>query len=169
MKWRMTTFFVLAVGCGATDDSGSAECSIDGLTDLASATMDGDTWPSNHSTNLWNRTGSGIQITLQFAETQRAMTIRGNHGSNGVSIVEGIDSGEFPINVSLDGADGTGSIIDSRFGEVYASNQPGGSGSLTILDVQGSTMSACFSFVAANDDGVLMEVSNGMAEVDERD
>lgn len=166
MKWLMGTLAVLATGCGALGkDAGEASCTVDGLTGLASANMDGDAWSASDGT--WNRTGSGIQIILQFPETERSMTIRGNRDQSGDDLVDLIDSAAFPINISLDGEDGTGSVMDSRFRTSYASNKPGGSGDMSILDVQGSTMTACFSFVATNDDGEGIEVTEGMVEVDE--
>ncbi len=166
MKWLLGLLVVCTAGCGILgDDAGAAECSIDGLTEMATVTMDGDTWSSDGGS--WNRTADGIQINLPFQETERTMTVRGSRDQGGADIVDQIDAEEFPIIVSLGGEDGTGQVMDSRFQSSYASNQPGGSGSLSILDVQGSTMSACFSFVAATDDGELMEVTEGMVEVDE--
>ena len=93
------------------------------------------------------------------------MNVRGTRDQDGVDISDRLDVGDFPINVSLSGEDGTGSIIDGRFNRAYASNEA--SGNLTILDVQGVTMSACFSFTAVSDDSTKIEVMNGMAEVDE--
>ena len=53
--------------------------------------------------------------------------------------------------------------MDGRFSKSYASNEA--SGNLTILDLDGTTMSACFSFTAVSDDSTMIEVTNGMAEV----
>jgi len=166
MKWMLGALALLATGCDAIGkNADEASCTIEGLSGVASATMEGDQWSASDGT--WNRTGPGVQIILQFPETERSVTIRGNRDESGVDLVDKIDAGEFPINISLGGEDGTGSVLDSRFNTSYASNKPGGSGNMSILDVQGTVMSACFSFVAATDDGERIEVIEGMAEVDE--
>ena len=93
------------------------------------------------------------------------MNVRGTRDQDGVDIAERLDAEDFPINVSLSGEDGTGSVIDSRFDKSYASNEA--SGNLSILGMEGATISACFSFTAVSADSTMIEVTNGMAEVDE--
>ena len=154
---------VFFLGCKTKDDSGVANCSNDDLSGLASVEMDAEFWTADAGS--WSRTGSGIQINLKFDGPDRSMTVRGTRDQDGTDISELLDDGDFPINVSLSGEDGTGGILDGRFSKSYASNEA--SGNLTILDVQGATMSACFSFTAVSDDSNMIEVTNGMAEVDE--
>ena len=164
MKWTTLVLVVSSVACAGKDDElGAASCSIDGLGGIASATMDGDVWQADSGS--WNPTGPGIQINLRFETVERSMTVRGNRDGQGVDISDRIADGDFPINVALSGEDGTGGVLDNRFNVSYASNDA--SGSLSILDVQGSTLSACFSFVAVSDDSVMMEVTEGMAQVEQ--
>ena len=159
----LVVLLVLVSGCKSKDDDGVPNCSNDGLSGLASVEMDADEWAADAGS--WSRTGSGIQINLKFDGPNRSMTVRGTRDQDGTDIAERLDEGDFPINVSLSGEDGTGGIIDGRFNKSYASNEA--SGNLTILDVEGATMSACFSFIAVSDDSTMIEVTNGMAEVDE--
>ena len=163
MKWNTGLLGLFVVACSPNGNAGDANCTIDGLTGLGTATMDGDTWSADSGS--WNTTGSGIQIVLQFDQADRSMTVRGTRDGDGVDIVERIDAGEFPINVSLSGEDGTGNVRDGRMNTSYASNEA--SGNMSILDVQGSIMTACFSFIAVSDDSTMIEVTDGMAEVDE--
>ena len=164
MKWATILLIGSSVACATKDDElGAANCSIDGLTGIASATMDGDEWQADEGT--WNPTGAGIQINLRFEDVERSMTVRGTRDGQGVDISDRLAEDDFPINVSLSGEDGTGGVLDNRFNVSYASNDA--SGSLSILDVQGSTLSACFSFVAVSDDSVMMEVTQGMARVEQ--
>jgi len=161
MKWALA---MLGFGFGcANNGKNGANCSIDDLTGMASVEMDGDTWAADSGS--WNTNGSGIQINLTFDGPDRSMTVRGTRDEEGVDISDRLDAADFPINVSLSGEDGTGNIRDGRFNVSYASNEA--SGNLSILDVQGSTMSACFSFVGVSDDSTMIEVTNGMAEVEE--
>ena len=164
MKWTTLILIASSVACAAkNDDLGAANCSIDGLSGIASATMDGDAWQADGGT--WNMTGSGIQINLRFEDVERSMTVRGTRDGQGIDISDRIAADEFPINVSLSGEDGTGGVLDNRFNVSYASNDA--SGSLSILDLKDSTLSACFSFVAVSDDSVMMEVTQGMAQVEQ--
>ena len=160
---RSLYWLVLLLGCDTQDTQDDFNCSNDGLSGLASVEMDGDRWAAD--SGQWNRAGSGIQINLTFDGPQRSMTVRGTRDAYGVNLSERIEEGSFPINVSLSGEDGTGSIIDLGRNQSYASNEA--SGNLTILDVQGDTLSACFSFIAVSDDSTMIEVTNGMAEVGE--
>ena len=162
MKWIVFSL-IFSVGCAGKSEDDTPACSNEGLTGLASVEMDGDAWAADSGS--WNTTGSGVQINLKFDGPNRSMNVRGTRDQDGVDISDRLDVGDFPINVSLSGEDGTGSIIDGRFNRAYASNEA--SGNLTILDLQGVTMSACFSFTAVSDDSTKIEVVNGMAEVDE--
>ena len=162
MKWMIALLGTL-VGCAGNGKNGEPNCTISDLSGMASVEMDGEYWAADSGS--WNPNGSGIQIILSFDGPGRSMTIRGTRDQDGTDIAERLEAGDFPINVSLSGEDGTGGIMDDRFMKSYASNEA--SGNLTILDLEGSTMSACFSFMAVSDDSTMIEVSNGMAEVDE--
>ena len=163
MKWMTGLASAIALGCSPNGKLGDATCTVNGLTGLGMATMDGDTWSADSGS--WNTTGSGIQIVLQFDQPDRSMTIRGTRDEGGVDIADLIDAGDFPINVSLSGEDGTGNVRDGRMNTSYASTDA--SGNMSILDVQETTMTACFSFTALSDDSTMIEVTEGMAEVEE--
>ena len=164
MKSITGIFTALAVACSPNGKGlGDANCTAEGLAGLGTATMDGDTWEADSGS--WNTTGSGVQIVLQFDRPDRSMTVRGSRDEDGIDIADRIDAGEFPINVSLSGEDGTGNVRDGRMNSSYASTDA--SGNLSILSVEGNVMTACFSFVAVNDDSQMMEVTEGKAEVEE--
>jgi len=163
---RIMVVLALLAGCAESDEDGDGMCSIQGLTGVGSASLDGMDWAA--SGGSWNPTGGGIQIVLQSA-IDVGMTIRATRDESGVDVMDLIEEVAFPIEVSLTGDDGTGNIRDARNQPVsYASGEPGGSGSLSILGVDGATMSACFSFVALSDQSVMMEVTNGKVEIEER-
>ena len=164
MKWTTGLLGVFFAACSPNGKGlGDANCTVDGLSGLGTATMDGDTWEADSGS--WNPTGSGIQIVLQFDRPDRSMTVRGTRDEEGIDIADRIDAGEFPINVSLSGDDGTGNVRDGRMNSSYASTDA--SGNLSILEVANGTMTACFSFVAVNDDSQMMEVTEGMVAVEE--
>jgi hypothetical protein len=163
---RIMVVLALLAGCTESDDDGDGLCSIQGLTGVGSATLDGMDWAANGGS--WNPTGGGIQIVLESA-IDVGMTIRATRDESGVDVMDLIEDAAFPIVVSLTGDDGTGNIRDARNQQVsYASGEPGGSGSLSILSVSGATMAACFSFVALSEQSVMMEVTNGKVEIEER-
>lgn len=162
MKWTIALVGIL-FGCAGNGKNGEPNCTISDLSGMASAEMDGAYWAADAGS--WNPNGAGIQIILTFDGPDRSMTIRGTRDEDGTDIAERLEAEDFPINVSLSGEDGTGGIMDGRFSKSYASNEA--SGNLTILDLDGTTMSACFSFTAVSDDSTMIEVSNGMAEVDQ--
>ena len=81
-------------------------------------------------------------------------------------MADAVTEGRFPIVVDLAGEDGSGSVMDQRNGlDSFASSQPGGSGSMSILDQNDTSLIVCFDFDAVNADGVIMEVRGGKAEV----
>ena len=164
MKANTGFLGLFLVACSPNGKLGDANCTVQGLDGLGMATIDGDSWEADSGS--WNATGSGIQIVLQFDRAEQSMTVRGARDDQGTNIADRIDSADFPINVSLSGEDGTGNIRDGRMNTSYASTEA--SGNLSILDVQGSTMTACFSFTAVSDSSEMIEVTDGMVEVEER-
>jgi hypothetical protein len=163
MKYMV--WFGLAMGCAGSDGGGElASCDADGLSALASASVDGREWAGSGGT--WMETGSSIQITIESASDLN-LTLRGIRNSNGDSVAEAVSAGNFPVVVDLDGEDGSGSIMDLRNqADSYGSGQPGGSGMMSILGVEGGILTACFFFSAVNNDSVIMTVADGKVQID---
>ena len=164
MKYMV--WFGLAMGCAESGGGGElASCDADGLSTLASASVDGREWAG--SGGSWMETGSStIQITIESASDLN-LTLRGIRNSNGDSVAEAVNAGNFPVVVDLDGEDGSGSIMDLRNqADAYGSGQPGGSGMMSILGVESGVLTACFFFSAVNNDSVIMTVADGKVQID---
>jgi hypothetical protein len=163
MKYMV--WFGLLTGCAESGGGGElASCDAEGLSGIASASVDGREWAGSGGT--WMETGSSIQITIESA-SKLNLTLRGIRNSNGDSVAEAVGAGNFPVVVDLGGEDGTGSIMDLRNqADSYGSGQPGGSGTMSILGLEGSTLTACFSFDAVNNDAEIMSVDDGKVQID---
>ena len=86
---------------------------------------------------------------------------------DGVDVLTLITQESFPIEIDLGESDGYAAIMDRRNGLTgYHSNEPGGSGSFTITDVDGETLSGCFTFDAVSVDQVVVEVREGKVKID---
>ena len=155
---------VFAFGCAAGGKGGEfADCDADGLSGMASADVDGIDWTA--SDGSWMEAGSSIQINLE-SDIGLNLNLRAIRSSSGDSIADLVSSGALPVVVDLAGEDGSGSIMDQRTGlDSYASSQPGGSGSMSLLSLEGSTLTACFNFDAVNSDGVIMQVRDGKVQI----
>jgi hypothetical protein len=106
-----------------------------------------------------------MQVSLESA-VSLTLGIRGTIDAAGEPVAELMESGAFPIVVDLGDSDGHGGVTDLRNGiDAYASTQPGGSGSLTIAGLNDGVLTACFEYVAANDEGVVMEVRDGKVRI----
>jgi hypothetical protein len=165
MRTLSTILIPLLLGCAAKDGDGdTVSCSISGLSGVANATIDGQAWAGNGGT--WREAGSAIQIDIESV-IDLTITLRGTKDSNGDSIADRVSDGSLPVTIDLSGADGHGGVRDQRNGlDSYATNQPGGSGTLSILDVSGNTLSACFEFDAVSSGGVIMQVRDGKVKID---
>lgn len=163
MKYMV--WFALVMGCAGSDGDGElASCDADGLTGVATGIVDGREWAGSGGT--WMETGTSIQITIESA-SKLNLTLRGIRNSNGDSVAEAVGAGNFPVVVDLDGEDGSGSIMDLRNqADSYGSGQPGGSGMMSILGMDGSALTACFSFSAVNNDSQIMTVTDGKVQID---
>ena len=97
------------------------------------------------------------------------INVRGTTAVDGQSVPERVASGDFPIEVSLDSADGHGSVRDARSTSAlsYATNQPGGGGTLWFDGLEGGVLTACFSFDATDSSGSGVSVRDGGARVAE--
>ncbi|MGB0640460.1 MAG: hypothetical protein ACPGTU_14065 [Myxococcota bacterium] len=164
---RLVLFAVLTalVGCAPEDGNGDAvSCSISGLSGIANANINGSDWAG--SGGSWSEAGSTIQITIE-SDVGFTLTLRGTKDSQGDSVADRVNDDALPVTIDLSGADGSGGVMDQRNGlAAYATNQPGGSGSLSILELTDGTLSACFAFDAVNDAGFIMEVRDGMVKID---
>lgn len=162
---KFMVWFGLVTGCAGSDGSGElASCDADGLTGISTARVDGRDWAGSGGT--WMETGSSIQITIESA-SKLNLTLRGIRNSHGDSVAEAVSAGDFPVVVDLEGEDGTGSIMDLRNqADSYGSGQPGGAGMMSILGLEGSTLTACFSFDAVNNDSEIMTVDDGKVQIE---
>ncbi len=152
---------VVLIGC--KDD---ATCEVGGLGgDAAQATIDGSDWAANGGS--WSVAGSAIQVSLESA-SGLTLTLRATSDDAGDGVADRVEAGDFPVVIDLGGEDGHGGVMDLRNGlEAYASNQEGGSGTLTISNVSGSDeLSACFEFDAVRQrDGRIMEIREGQVTI----
>lgn len=148
---------------GCKDES---SCEVDDLgSDAAQATIDGSGWAA--SGGSWSVAGSAVQVSLESA-SGLTLTLRATSDDGGDSVAERVESEDFPIVIDLSGADGHGGLMDLRNGlDAYASNQEGGSGTMTISGVSGADeLSACFEFDALRQsDGRIMEVREGRVTI----
>ena len=161
MKWIW--MMVGLVGCAEGKGGEFAECDADGLVGVGEATVDGIDWTA--SVGTWMEAGSAVQLNLQ-GSIDIGMSLRGTRSQSGQSVADAVSEGGFPIVVDLAGEDGSGSVMDQRNGlDSFASSQPGGSGSMSILEQNDTALIVCFDFDAVNADGVIMEVRGGKAEV----
>ena len=160
---RMFWVMVLAVGCAKGNGGELADCDADDLSGMGQADVDGLDWSIADGT--WSEAGSSIQFNFE-SDLGISMNLRGIRSASGDAAADLVASGSFPFVVDLSGEDGSGSIMDQRNGlDSYASSQPGGSGSMSVLGRDGSALTVCFSFDAVNADGVIMQVRDGQAEV----
>ena len=161
MKWIWLA--VVLFGCAEGKGGEFAECDADGLPGVGEASVDGIDWTTSVAT--WMEAGSAVQFNLQ-GSIDIGMSLRGTRSQSGASVADAVGDRAFPIVVDLAGEDGSGSVMDQRNGlDSFASSQPGGSGSMSILEQRDSALIVCFDFDAVNADGVIMEVRGGKAEV----
>jgi hypothetical protein len=165
MRFLLFTLMASVVGCAPEDgDRDAVSCSISGLSGIANATIDGAAWAGNGGS--WNEAGSTIQITIE-SDVGFTMTLRGTKDSQGDPVAGRVNDDSLPVTIDLSGADGSGGVMDQRNGlDAYATNQPGGMGTFSILELADGTLSACFEFDAVNDAGVIMEVRDGKVKID---
>ena len=161
LKNLIVVAVVTLSGCASDTD---VSCTVAGGDSQATATIDGSAWASNGGS--WSVMGSAIFISLESA-VDLVVDLRGLYDEAGDSVADLVTDREFPIDVDLGGADGNGGVKDFRNEmDIYTSNKPGGSGTMTIADQDGDTLFACFEFVAINNDGVMMEVRDGKVMID---
>ena len=162
LKNLIVVAVVTLSGCASDTD---VSCTVAGGDSQATATIDGSEWAADGGS--WAVAGSAIQINLESA-VKLVVTLRGSRDEFGDDVADLVIDREFPLDIDLGGADGHGGVQDLRNGlDGYASNQPGGSGSMTIADQDGDTLFACFEFVAINNEGVMMEVRDGKVMIDQ--
>ena len=152
---------LLILGC-----KDEQSCEVDGLgSDVAQAAIDGSDWGA--SGGSWSVAGSAVQVSMESV-SGLTLTLRATSDDGGDSVSDLVDVGDFPIVIDLDGADGHGGVMDLRNGiDAYASNQEGGSGTMTISGVSGANeLSACFEFDAVRQsDGRILEVREGRVTI----
>ena len=165
MRILLFTALMALSGCAPEEGDGDAvSCSISGLSGIANANIDGAAWAG--SGGSWSEAGSTIQITIE-SDVGFTMTLRGTKDSQGDSVADRVNDDLLPVTIDLGGADGSGGVMDQRNGlDAYATNQPGGMGTLSILELSDGTLSACFEFDAVNEAGVIMEVRDGKVKID---
>ena len=96
------------------------------------------------------------------------LSLRATADDGGDGVADRVDARDFPIVIDLDGADGHGGVMDLRNGiDAYASNQAGGSGTMTISAISADDeLSACFEFDAVRQmDGRIIEVREGQVTI----
>ena len=163
--WRSEEPSTEAESGAAIDDTGSPACPIESLTGAVTMTMDGTV--GNTGSSGWSSIGDGVQINMTFDDLNVSTTVRAMIDESGYPIVDQIDAEAFPIHATLTGDSGSAAVLNHSEGASYASNQGGGSGRLTILSIEDTSLSACFDFVAVHDDGGVLEVTDGMVRADE--
>jgi hypothetical protein len=161
MFWCLIFALVLASGCAEEE---KATCVVGDLDAVATATIDGSDWASSGGT--WLESGSAIQVSLESA-VDLVVSLRASTDASGETVADRVAREDFPILVDLGDSHGHGGIQDMRNGlDAFTSTLPGGSGLMTISGLEGDTLSACFEFVAVNDEGLMMEVSDGKVMIE---
>lgn len=164
MVWRATAVALALIGCNADGKGGEfADCDADGLSGIGQATVDGIDWTASDGT--WMEAGSAVQINFQSG-IDISLNLRGTRSQSGASVADAVAGDAFPVVVDLSGVDGSGSVFDQRNApKSYASSQPGGEGSLSILERDESALIVCFDFDAVDANGVIMTVRDGKGRV----
>ena len=154
---------VAAMVAGCADDK---TCTVSDLGDaVATASLDGKDWQADQGT--WSFAGSAIQASLESA-VELNVTLRATVSEEGDAVAERIEAGDLPVTIDLSGADGHGGVMDLRNGiDAYASNKPGGSGTMTIVSAtDGGELHACFEFDAVNPStGQVIELREGRVTI----
>jgi len=148
---------------GCKDDP---DCEVGDLgSDVGQAMIGDSDWAANGGS--WSVAGSAVQVSMESA-SGLTLTLRATSDDGGEAVADRVEAGDFPIVIGLDGSDGHGGVMDLRNGlDAYASNQEGGSGTMTISALSGSDeLSACFEFDAVRQsDGRVMEVREGRVTI----
>jgi hypothetical protein len=161
MFWYLIFALVLTSGCAEEEKEA---CVVGDLDAVATATIDGSDWAASGGT--WSEAGSAIQVSLESA-VDLVVTLRASTDGSGEAVADRVARGDFPILVDLGASYGHGGIQDMRNGlDAFTSTLSGGGGLLTISGLEGDTLSACFEFVAVNDDGRTMEVGDGKVMIE---
>jgi len=154
---------VVLLGCAEGKDGDFADCDADGLSGIGQATVDGIEWTASDGT--WMEAGSAVQINFQSG-IGISLNLRGTRSQAGAGVADSVAEDAFPVVIDLSGVDGSGSVFDQRHSpKSYASSQPGGEGSMSILERDGSALIVCFDFDAVDASGVIMTVRDGKGRV----
>ena len=166
MRWLI---LMMLVGCAAADkgeDSGSSVgCpSVDLGTNAGQATVNDQEWLS--SSGQWIESGNKIQVVLNQTGPW-GMTMVAITTADGQPITEALDEEAVPFRVSFSTDGNYGSVREDlgNGANIYATNEPGGGGDMTVDTFDGTTMTACFDFTAVTNGGDLIEVRSGSALV----
>ncbi len=168
MRWLI---LLMLVGCAGDDkggDSGAAGAgcpSVDLAGDAGSATVDDVEWVSE--SGQWITSGNKIQVVLNQTGPW-GMTMVAITTDDGRSVTEALDEEEVPFRVSFADEGNYGSVREDigNGANIYATNEPGGKGDMTVDFFDGETLTACFDFTAVTSAGVMIEVSSGAASVE---
>ena len=161
----MKAMWIAVVLLGCADGKGGefADCDADGLSGVGQATVDGIEWTASDGT--WMEAGSAVQVNFQSG-IDISLNLRGTRSQSGAAVADAVAEDAFPVVIDLGGVDGSGSIFDQRHSpKSYASSQPGGEGSMSILERDGSALILCFDFDAVDASGVIMTVRGGKGRV----
>jgi hypothetical protein len=142
MSRLIVVAFPLLAACGACDAASLASGVTDGGVDGAGFTT---------SDTTWDRAGTGVQI-FAGSDGNWTLTIIGQVAEDGVAVGDAVEANTFPIEVELVGS-GTGfaTVYPADGSTSFTSN--GGSGHMTIDDLDNGELVGCFEFSAVGDDG----------------
>lgn len=136
--------FVLLTACasgGTCDLTGLAEGGVRG-------TVDGVGWDTTGA--AWSPTGGGIQIVTASGGGYR-VTFSLQESVEGQAMGAAVAEGETPIEVSFDD-EITAFVLLYPDGESSLTSKGNTGGGLTITEIDGQVIGACFDFVASNAD-----------------
>lgn len=137
-------FFLLLAACSTEDGACPA---VDAGT--AQATIDGEAWTGSGATWAW--AGDSLQLNLdRTGDWSMSVVLQTTTG--GATLLDAVDAGTFPIEVSLKSGEGGFATVYPAEGASFTTNDADG-GALTVAAVDGDALSACFDFAAAGDDG----------------
>jgi len=114
--------------------------------------VDGAAWSATGA--QWSLAGSSLQLMTQIGEGWR-LSIVAQSTDDGTPLSTALDAGVFPVEIALaDGAAGGWALLYPDAGSSFKT-APDAPGALTVTEVSGDTLSACFSFTASGDNGTV--------------
>ncbi len=147
----MMTVVLLLLGCASEGGTcsvaeGDGVVTVDALTAEASGT--------------WIAQGSSVQINVTAGGELAGgrMTLRLQSTADGVTAVDALDAGAFPVTFALGVAEQGAALWYAPQATASHAATDAAPGSLTVTDYDGELLEACFGFVGEATDGSRVEV-----------